>query len=263
MKTIKSNPTSNSIRHTKLLQKSLLIKNNKIFKNLRTTIKKCYGHSATTGHITSWHKQRGAKKLYKTLISDKQDSKSIVLGANHDPNRNALTSVNFDLITRTFFNDIFVQNTYPGSLVYKAAKNIDLKNGNRLQLKNIPAGTLISNISKPFCDFGKYAKSAGTFAQLIQKNRNSATVRLPSNTEVNMPVNSLATIGTISNGMARGVVIGKAGRSRNLGRRPIVRGIAMNPVDHPHGGRTNGGRPSVTPWGLPTKGKFKLKRRGK
>lgn len=261
MKTLKLKPINNSTRHANLLQKNLLIKDDKIFKNIRINIKKSYGRSTTTGHITSWHKQAGKKRLYRNTIDKENDSQSIILGISYDPNKNSFTSINFDLNKKKFFTDTAVKGIYTGTIIEKTKENCELKNGNRIQLTNIPAGSLLTNISNRFSSKAKYAKSAGTFAQLLQKNTVSAQIKLPSKETIELPVNSLATIGTMSNEIFNKIVIGKAGRNRNLGRRPSVRGIAMNPVDHPHGGRTNGGRPSVTPWGLPTKCKFKLKRR--
>jgi large subunit ribosomal protein L2 len=122
-------------------------------------------------------------------------------------------------------------------------------------LQNIPAGSIIHSLS-----FNKklnsiYIKSAGTFGQLIQKNNFFCKIKLPSSKIIEVSNSAFATIGIVSNSQHSNVVLGKAGRNRNKGIRPSVRGIAMNPVDHPHGGRTNGGRPSVTPWGKPTRGK--------
>lgn len=261
MKTFKLKPINNSTRHANLLQKNVLIKNNKIFKDLRISLKKAHGRSTSTGHITSWHKQRGSKLLYRDIINDKKMSKSVLIGVNYDPNRNSFTSVNFDLDKKEFFNDLYIKNTYPGSLVNKSTNASDLRNGYRLKLKDIPTGTLVSNISQKNSSNGKYAKAAGSSALLVEKNNFMAQLKLPSDDTIELSVDSLATIGIVANEVHKNIVIGKAGRSRNMGRRPIVRGIAMNPVDHPHGGRSNGGRPSVTPWGLPTKNKFKLKRR--
>jgi large subunit ribosomal protein L2 len=137
----------------------------------------------------------------------------------------------------------------------------EIKLGYRTQLQNIPTGSIIHNIGHEFSSSTMYVKSAGTFGQLIQSDLKSSRIKLPSNKIIKVSVNSYASLGSVSNEKQNLICLGKAGRNRNLGRRPIVRGIAMNPVDHPHGGRTNGGRPSVTPWGLPTKGKFYLKKR--
>lgn len=263
MKTTKLKAKTNGSRHANLLQKNLLIKNDKIFKNLRININKNCGRSPQTGHITSWHKQTGKKRLYRNINHLDNNSQTIILGMSYDPNRNSFTSINFDLNKKKFITDTAIKATYTGTLIEKTNENCELKQGYRSELKNIPAGSLITNISNQYSNSGKYVKSAGTVAQLLQKDNKTAKIRLPSKKVIQLPIKSLATIGVISNEIFNKIVIGKAGRNRNLGRRPIVRGIAMNPVDHPHGGRTNGGRPSVTPWGLPTKCKFKLKRRKK
>jgi len=134
-----------------------------------------------------------------------------------------------------------------------------LRLGFRTLLKNIPTGTIINCLSLQKDKKVKYIRSAGTFGQIIQKNILSCHIKLPSNQIIIVSANSYATIGVISNLKNNLVVLGKAGRNRLMGHRPSVRGIAMNPVDHPHGGRTNGGRPSVTPWGIPTKGKPTVK----
>lgn len=261
MQIIKLKSITNSKRNTLLLEKNKLIKSNYIFKSLRKKLQIAAGHSTITGHITSWHKQRGPKKKYRPIIEDTKKLKSIILGISHDPNKNSLTTINFDIVNKVFFNDLHIKKTFVGSLINRKENFSELKTGYRLQLKQIPIGSLISNISTIRSHHGKYAKSAGTFGQLIQKGEKIGRIKLPSNKTIQISIECLASLGTISNENYKNIFIGKAGRARNLGRRPIVRGIAMNPVDHPHGGRTNGGRPSVTPWGLPTKNKFKLKRR--
>jgi large subunit ribosomal protein L2 len=138
-----------------------------------------------------------------------------------------------------------------------ASAEADIKPGNALPLKAIPLGTIIHNIELKLGKGGQLARSAGTFAQLMAKEGKYAQVKLPSG-EVRMVLQDCqATIGQVGNLDHENVCIGKAGRSRWLGKRPKVRGVAMNPVDHPHGGgegRTSGGRHPVTPWGIPTKG---------
>ena len=121
------------------------------------------------------------------------------------------------------------------------------------RITTVPPGSILHSLS--LNSKIKYVRSAGLYFQVIQKDLNICRVRLPSGLIKNTPINSFGTIGIISNFQYSSTYLGKAGQSRLLGIRPSVRGIAMNPVDHPHGGRTNGGRPSVTPWGIPTKGK--------
>ena len=130
------------------------------------------------------------------------------------------------------------------------------------KLKNIPTGSLIHSLTNSFnLDKVCFARAAGTFCQIIQRSVNIIKVRLPSGKIIELSPEVYATVGVLSNAQHNLVYLGKAGRNRLKGRRPIVRGVAMNPVDHPHGGRTNGGRPSVTPWGIPTKGKPTVKKK--
>jgi len=241
-------------RHSVQLSKFLLFKNNKLIKTLTHNHKKQNGRSSSTGHITSWHRGGGCKNIYKKINFDNQTTFSIVLGIMYDSNRNNLISLNFDLINKTFFNSNAILNTYAGSLLTCQQKINDFYLGYRSKVVNLPVGSLVSNISKN-ADFSSLVRSAGTFAQLIQKKDNYCKIRLPSNKIITLSINSYATIGINSNLQANRVVIGKAGRNRLKNIRPTVRGIAMNPVDHPHGGRSNGGCHPMTPWGIKTRGK--------
>ena len=133
----------------------------------------------------------------------------------------------------------------------------DILTGNALPLKNIPLGTQVHNIELKPGKGGQMARSAGSFAQLVAKELGMAQLRLPSGEIRRVPVECMATVGQVGNTEYENVSLGKAGRSRWKGIRPSVRGVAMNPVDHPHGGgegRTSGGRNPVTPWGQPTRG---------
>ncbi len=263
MKLIKVKPVTNGSRHQVKLDKAALVKNTRIFKNLITKNKMANGRSPITGHITSWHKGGGKKKLYRALTDTNEPVNSIVIGINYDPNRSAFISTNFNLKTKEFYNSLAINKVCPGSLIMTNSELKELKLGFRTQLSGLPIGTILNNISQGKNSDAKYAKSAGTSAQLIQVGNKTAQLKLPSNTIVRVSTESFANLGVVSNPQHSLICLGKAGRNRNLNRRPITRGIAMNPVDHPHGGRTNGGRPSVTPWGLPTKSKFYLKKRSK
>lgn len=263
MKLKKLKPTTNGVRHQINIQKSLLAKNNRIFRSTIKGFKSCSGRSLTTGHITSWHKCGGHKKLFRDIDFMNNEYSAINLASFYDPYRTSFVFLNFDLKTKNFFRTLGTNNIYPGSFLMCKSKLIELKLGYRTQIKNIPTGSLIHTLSLAQKSIGQYIRSAGTFGQIIQRDQNKAKVRLPSNQIIEVGINSFATIGVISNLQHNLTYLGKAGRNRLLGRRPIVRGIAMNPVDHPHGGRSNGGRPSVTPWGLPTKGGFYLKKRKK
>jgi large subunit ribosomal protein L2 len=258
MKISESRPISPSVRHAKLLRKNLLVKNFKVFKNLKLAFKKRCGRSSSTGHITSWHKQQGAKKNYRPIFNCVY-GKSIIIGISYDSNRSSFTSINFNLESKSFFNETALQTYYPGSIVVRGTHSIQLYNGSRLKLLNIPAGTFISNVTDYFSKENKerYGKSAGVSVQLIQNHGKFTEIRLPSKKTRYISSKSFATIGIVSNKNYKEICLGKAGRNRIMGRRPTVRGVAMNPVDHPHGGRTNGGRHSVTPWGLPTKNNYK------
>jgi large subunit ribosomal protein L2 len=139
-----------------------------------------------------------------------------------------------------------------------AAEKADIKPGNAMPLANMPVGTIVHNVELKVGKGGQLSRSAGTYAQLVGKDAGYAQIKLNSGELRLVPGECLATVGAVSNPDNQNIVIGKAGRQRWLGRRPVVRGVAMNPVDHPHGGgegRTSGGRHPVTPWGKPTKGK--------
>ena len=135
-----------------------------------------------------------------------------------------------------------------------ASQNADIKPGNAMPLKNMPVGTIVHNIELQAGKGGQLARSAGCYAQLIGKDAGYAQIRLSSGELRLVRGECFASIGAVSNPDNQNTVLAKAGRARWLGRRPSVRGIAMNPVDHPHGGRTNGGRQPVSPWGWQTKG---------
>jgi large subunit ribosomal protein L2 len=136
-----------------------------------------------------------------------------------------------------------------------AGERADIKPGNALPLKNIPVGTIIHNVELKPMKGGQLARAAGTYVQLVGRDIDYALLRLGSGEVRKVHLDCLATIGAVSNPDQQNIIIGKAGRSRWFGIRPHTRGIAKNPVDHPHGGRTNGGKHWVTPSGISTKGK--------
>ena len=139
-----------------------------------------------------------------------------------------------------------------------AAERADIKPGNAMPMANMPIGTIIHNVEMKPGKGGQLARSAGTYAQLIGRDRSYALIRLSSGEQRMIHADCMATVGAVSNPDHGNIKLGKAGRKRLLGKRPAVRGVAMNPIDHPHGGgegRTSGGRHPVTPWGKPTKGK--------
>ena len=262
MKLIKLKPNTSGTRHQLNIQKSLLSKTNNVLKSSIKGKKENAGNSTVTGRTTVWHKGRGCKSKYRKITFLKKDSTSFVVCTMFDPRRSAFISLNFDIESQEFYQTLSTSSVYAGSINSFNKEEKDLFLGDRTSIDNIPPGSIVHSLTgkngKPL-----FALSAGTFCQIIQKQVNSCKVRLPSGSVISINSKSLATLGSISNSQHNLVQIGKAGRNRLKGIRPTVRGIAMNPVDHPHGGRTNGGRPSVTPWGKPTKGKPTVKKKKK
>jgi len=253
MQIFKSKPYTSGVRHYINIKKNLLSKTNNLFKQTITGFKRFRGRSSTTGRITVRHMGGGCKKKFRELKLTDTPTTSIVTAVMHDPLRSSFVSLNFDLETQIFFRTLATNGVGPGVLQKCGTKDIELKLGNRTMLKNIPTGSILHSLS--IGSNAKFVRSAGLFFQIIQKTSDSCKIRLPSGFVKEVSNESYGTLGSVSNFQHNLISIGKAGRSRWLGIRPSVRGIAMNPVDHPHGGRTNGGRPSVTPWGIPTKGK--------
>ena len=225
-------------------------------KSLLVALKKSGGRN-NLGRVTSRHMGGGHKQKYRIIDfrRDKIDIPAKVASIEYDPNRSARIALlhYVDGEKRYILAplDLKVGDTIISST------NADIKPGNTLPLRAIPLGTIIHNVEMKIGKGGQLVRSAGTFAQLMSKEGKYAQVKLPSG-EVRMVLQECtATIGQVGNIDHENVSLGKAGRSRWLGKRPKVRGVAMNPVDHPHGGgegRTSGGRHPVTPWGVPTKG---------
>jgi large subunit ribosomal protein L2 len=253
MQIIKLNPCTNGTRHQINIKKSLLSKTNKLFKQSIFGFKRFVGRSSSNGRITVRHKGAGCKKSFRGLEFSDTFKNSLVISTMYDPFRSAFVSLNFDLNKKTFFRTLATNKVGPGSLQTCNDSDVELKLGNRTKLSQIPTGSVLHSLSS--ANKSKFVRSAGSFFQIIQKGTKLCKIKLPSGFIKEVSVDSFGTIGCISNSQHNLVYVGKAGRSRLMGVRPSVRGIAMNPVDHPHGGRTNGGCPSVTPWGIPTKGK--------
>lgn len=210
------------------------------------------------GRITCRHRGGGHKRRFR-VIDFKRNKTGVpakVASIEYDPNRSA----NIALLHYMDGEKAYIlapERMEVGDTVISAA-TADIKPGNCLRLKYIPAGTVIHNIELKPEKGGQLVRSAGVGAQLQAKEGDYALVKLPSGEVRRVHVNCRATVGRVGNSDHSNINLGKAGRSRHLGRRPSVRGVAMNPVDHPHGGgegRTSGGRHPVTPWGVPTKGK--------
>jgi len=257
----KSKPTSPGIRHKLSLQKNLLAKNSNLVKTLISPDKRTFGRSKTSGKITFWHRGGGAKRSFRRLIGNNSSNISIVVGVFFDPNRNAFISLNFDVLKKKFDFSISPLSLFSGSCIFQNNNLDELTLGSRTSLSSIPTGSIFHNLGSKSSKMGLFGRSAGTYCQLIQKDAKTARIKLPSGKIIFLPISSFASIGIVSNIEQNKTIRGKAGVSRLKGRRPITRGIAMNPVDHPHGGRTNGGRPSCTPWGIPTKGKPTVKKK--
>lgn len=254
MKIIKSYPITPGKRHKKYIQKNLLGKQNRLLKGLNYTVSRCVGRSAITGHITLWGRGGGCKRLYRSIFPFNRNSLGIILFTTYDPNRSSFISLYFDFLTFKFKYTLAVKNLISGSIVGCFTQSTEFKLGCSYLLSNHPNGSLFMalNLKK---EKPQYALSAGTFCQLLQKSNNVCKVRLPSNQILTISSTCFGTLGVVSNNYNNFIVLGKAGINRLKGKRPHVRGIAMNPVDHPHGGRANGGCVWVTPWGKPTLGK--------
>jgi large subunit ribosomal protein L2 len=241
------NPTTPSFRHKISICKNLLSKNNTLLKNLLKTLPRNSGRSSITGHITVRHKGAGCKKRYRLINFQNKEAHYILITVCYDPYRKAFISLVFNIIKCSFEFVINIEKLYPGSLIYFGQFLDDFKLGYRTLLKNIPSGSIINNLSNNLNSNAQYARAPGSFCQLLQKNKNFLRVKLSSTKIINVSKNAIGTLGVVSNSIQKKIYIGKAGTRRLQGIRPSTRGIAMNPVDHPHGGRTNGGRPSVTP----------------
>ena len=216
------------------------------------------GGRNNTGRITSRRRGGGAKRLYRVVDFKRRkfDVPGVVERLEYDPNRTAFIAlVKYEDGELAYI--LAPQRLAVGDKVLSADRT-EVKPGNTMPLKNIPVGTIIHNVEMKPAKGGQIARSAGAYAQLVGRDTGYAQVRLMSGELRMVHENCLATIGAVSNQDHMNINLGKAGRNRLKGKRPSVRGVAMNPVDHPHGGgegRTSGGRHPVTPWGKPTKGR--------
>ena len=209
------------------------------------------------GRKTSRHRGGGHKQLYRQIDfrRDKTGVPATVASIEYDPNRTCR-------IALLHYHDgekryILAPNTLSVGEILQSGQGSEIRVGNALPLRYIPVGTVVHNIELRPGGGGKLARSAGSSVQLVAKEGNYATLRLPSTEMRRVPIDAMATVGSVGNSEHELIKIGKAGRNRWKGKRPQTRGVAMNPVDHPHGGgegRTSGGRHPVSPWGTPTKG---------
>ena len=225
-------------------------------KQLLKALKKSGGRNAK-GRITCRHRGGGHKRHYR-IIDFKRDKIGIpakVASIEYDPNRSARIAL-LHYIDGEKRYILAPQNLNVDDIV-ESGPDADIKPGNTLPLSNIPLGTQIHNIELRMGKGGQIVRSAGTYAQLMAKEDRYALIKLPSGEVRMVLIDCKATIGQLGNVTHENVDLGKAGRKRWLGRRPKVRGVAMNPVDHPMGGgegRSSGGRHPCSPWGVPTKG---------
>jgi large subunit ribosomal protein L2 len=226
-------------------------------KSLVESVKKTGGRN-NKGRITTRHKGGGHKRRYRVVdfkrVKDAIPAK--VAAIEYDPNRSAnIALLHYADGAKSYI--LAPARLRVGSVV-ESGPTADIKPGNALPLQNIPTGTLVHNVELKPGQGGKMARSAGSGIQLVGKDGDTAVLRLPSGELRRVALTCRATVGQVGNVDHENITGGKAGRSRWRGKRPTVRGSAMNPVDHPHGGgegKSKGGRHPVTPWGVPTLGK--------
>ena len=222
-----------------------------------TTGKNRSGGRNSLGRIATRFRGGGAKRAYREIDfkRDKHGVVARVAAIEYDPNRSArIALLHYADGEKRYI--IAPAGLQPGQEV-NSGPQADILVGNALPIKNIPAGTVIHNVELKPGKGGQMARSAGAQVQLVSKEEDYALLKLPSGEVRKVRVECMATVGQVSNPDHENVSLGKAGRTRHLGRRPHNRGVSMNPVDHPHGGgegRTSGGRHPVTPWGQPTRG---------
>ena len=216
------------------------------------------GGRNNNGRITARRRGGGHKRRYRIIDFKrlKHDVEATVLRLEYDPNRTAFIAL-IKYADGELSYILAPQRLREGDKII-SGDTVDIKPGNAMPMQNIPVGTIIHNVEMKVGKGGQIARSAGTYAQIIGKEQGYAQLRLNSGELRMVRAECMATVGAVSNPDQQNIKLGKAGRKRWLGKRPSVRGVAMNPIDHPHGGgegRTSGGRHPVTPWGKSTKGK--------
>ena len=249
------NPTTPGRRGLVLVDRSDLWKGGPVKKLTEGLTKK--GGRNNLGRITARRRGGGHKRLYRVVDFKrlKYDVPAKVERLEYDPNRSAFIA----LIEYADGEQSYIlapQRLAVGDMVI-SGRRADIKPGNAMPLASIPVGTIVHNVEMKPGKGGQIARSAGTYVQLVGRDSGYALLRLGSGEVRMVRAECMATIGAVSNPDKANAKLGKAGRKRWIGKRPAVRGVAMNPVDHPHGGgegRTSGGRHPVTPWGKPTKG---------
>jgi large subunit ribosomal protein L2 len=250
------NPTTPSQRQLVLVDRSHLWKGKPV-KSLTEGLSKSGGRN-NTGRVSVWHRGGGHKRTYR-LVDFKRTKFGVpgtVERLEYDPNRTAFIAL-IKYADGELSYILAPQRLAAGDTVI-ADEKADVKPGNAMPLANMPIGTIVHNVEMKPGKGGQIARAAGAYVQLVGRDAGYAIVRLNSGETRMVPSACMATVGAVSNPDNSNVSLSKAGRSRWMGRKPTVRGVAMNPVDHPHGGgegRTSGGRHPVTPWGKSTKGK--------
>jgi len=249
-------PMTPSTRQLVTVDRSELWKGKPV-KGLTVGLKKTGGRN-NTGHITTRHIGGGHKRKYRMIDfkrSTKFDMTATVQRIEYDPNRTAFIAlIKYEDGELSYI--LAPQRLAEGDKVISSDK-ADIKPGNAMPLKNIPVGTIVHNVEMKPGKGGQLARAAGSYVQIVGRDAGYAQIKLSSGELRLVLGDCMATVGAVSNTDHGNIKLGKAGRNRWLGKRPTVRGVVMNPVDHPHGGgegKTSGGRHPVTPWGKPTKG---------
>ena len=249
------NPTTPGRRNLVLVDRGDLWKGKPV-KKLTEGLTKNGGRN-NTGRITARRRGGGHKRLYRVVDFKRRnfDVPAKVVRLEYDPNRSAFIAlIEYEGGEQSYI--LAPQRLAVGDTVI-SGERADIKPGNAMPLASIPVGTIVHNVEMKPGKGGQIARAAGTYVQLVGRDAGYALLRLGSGEVRMVRADCMASIGAVSNPDKANAKLGKAGRKRWIGKRPAVRGVAMNPVDHPHGGgegRTSGGRDPVTPWGKPTKG---------
>ncbi len=248
-------PTSPGRRQLVLIDRSELWPGDPV--KALTEGKRSKGGRNNNGRITQRWRGGGHKRRYRMIdfLRQKHDMPAEVVRLEYDPNRSGFIAlVKYEDGELSYV--LAPQRLKEGDKIV-SGERVDVKPGNAMPMRNIPVGTIIHNVEMKPGKGGQLARAAGTYAQLVGRDAGYALLRLSSGEVRKVRAACMASIGAVSNPDRQNISIGKAGRNRWLGKRPSVRGVAMNPIDHPHGGgegRTSGGRHPVTPWGKGTKG---------
>jgi large subunit ribosomal protein L2 len=247
------NPTTPSQRHLVTVDRSTLYKGAPV--KALTEGQHSTGGRNNNGRITSRFRGGGHKQAYRIIDfrRTKKDMVATVERLEYDPNRTAFIAlIKYEDGEQAYI--LAPQRLAAGDKVI-SADTADVKPGNAMPLGSIPVGTIVHNVELKIGKGGQLARSAGTYVQIVGRDQDYVILRLSTSEQRLVHGRCMATIGAVSNPDKMNTTIGKAGRQRWRGRLPHNRGITMNPVDHPHGGRTKGGGHWTTPWGFPTKGK--------